>query len=164
MNSSICTIAMLILCTGCTNTYLKPTTTCRPLSTFDAIIIVPINGDSAFVEEDRYRSLPHDLAIAITDQLKDQIENGHMFSRVLQSLECSGNAIKVDGKIYSLIHNRRQYHIGIRGQVINCKNGEILYKYDNDDEQDSEIIKLPRQIAERITNGIRAKLICETPK
>jgi len=155
---------MLFLSYGCTNTYLKPTSTCQPLSAFNTLVISPFTGDKAFVEEEQYRSFPHDIVIAITEQLKDQMEDSHMFNKVIQSSDCSDRAIKIDGKIYSLIHHRRSFHIGIRGQLINCQTGESLYKFDNDDEQDSEIIKLPGQIAGKLINGIKAKLICEQPK
>ena len=157
-------MVVLFLGIGCTNMYLRPTSTCQPLSAFDTLVIAPFNGDSAFVEEGQYRGLPHDIAVATTDRLKDQIEISHIFSKVIQSSDCADRAIKIDGKIYSLIHNRRSFHVGIRGQIINCQTGESLYKFDNDDESDSESFKLPSQIAEKLTDGIKAKLICVKPK
>ena len=160
-NISICIVTIFLLCGGCTNRYLKPTSICQPLSTFDTIVIAPINSDSAFVEEEQYRQLPHNIALAITDNLKDQLEDNHIFSKVIQSSDCVDHAIKIDGKIYSLIHHRRSFHVGIRGQIINCQNGESLYKFDNNDEQDSESVKLPSQIAGKLVAGIKAKLTCE---
>jgi hypothetical protein len=162
-NLLICSMVMLFLSIGCTNTYLKPTSTCQPLSAFDTLVISPFNGDAAFVEEGQYRGLPHDIAVATTERLKDQIENSHMFRKVIQSSDCADRAIKIDGKIYSLI-NHRGFHAGVRGQIINCQTGESLYKFDNDDESDSESFKLPIQIAEKLTDGIKAKLICVKPK
>jgi len=153
-------LVVLLLNNGCINTYLRPTTTCKPLSTFDTLVISPFNGDAAFVEEDRYKGIPHDIAVATTEELKDQVENSHMFRKVIQSSECVKHAVKIDGKIYSLIHHRG-FHAGIRGQLINCETGESLYKFNNDDEQDSESYKLPSQIAEKLTEGMRAKLKCD---
>jgi hypothetical protein len=126
-------------------------------------VISPFNGDAALVEEGQYRGLPHDIAVATTERLKDQIENSHIFSKVIQSSDCADRAIKIDGKIYSLIHHRRAFHVGVRGHIINCQNGETLYKYDAD-EQDSKSITLPGQIAEELTNGIKARLICGQSK
>jgi hypothetical protein len=162
-NLRICTVIALMLSIGCANKYLKPTSTCQPLSVFEKIVIAPISGDNAFVEEEQYKGLPRDIAAANTEQLKEQIEDSQMFKEVIQSPDCVDGAIKIDGKIYSLIHHRG-FHVGIRGQIINCRTGERLYKFDNDDEQDSKSIKIPRQIAEDLTKGIRAKLKCEKPE
>jgi hypothetical protein len=149
----LCITTLLLLLVGCADRYLKPISTCQPLSAFDTIIITPFNGDSAFIEEAQYGHLPPRIALATTERLKDQLEDSHMFRNVIQSSDCTDHAIKIDGKIYSLTHHRRSFHIGIRGQIINCQNGDGLYKYDNDDEQDSEIVKLPGQIAGKLIAG-----------
>jgi hypothetical protein len=164
-NLLICIIGLLFFSVGCmsTNTYLQPTSACKPLSAFDTLVISPFNGDAAFVEEDRYRGIPHDIAVATTDELKDLAEDGHLFRKVIQSSDCPKHAVKIDGKIYSLIHHRG-FHAGVRGQIINCQTGETLYKFNNDDEQDSDSYKLPRQIAEKLTDGIKAKLTCGNQK
>jgi hypothetical protein len=87
-----------------------------------------------------------------------------MFSKVIQSSECADHAVKIDGKIYRLIHNRGTFHFGIRGKIIDCQNGKSLYQFDSDDESDSESFQLPPKIAERLTDGIKEKLICDKPK
>ncbi|HEX9021057.1 MAG TPA: hypothetical protein VF903_07335 [Nitrospirota bacterium] len=163
-NTLIFFAAVLFLCFGCVgsyNSYLKPTAGCQPLSAFDTIIIAPFNGDAALVEEEKYEHLPREVARAASEQLKINIEEDHLFKKVLQSSNCADHAVKIDGSIYSLIHSRRTFHLGVRGQVVNCQTGESLYRFDNDDEQDSDIVILPRQIAEKISEGIRAKLKCE---
>lgn len=161
-NITICIVTVFLLFVGCTNINktLRPTSVCQPLSAFDTIIIAPINGDSALVEEEQYRHLPRDIALATTNSLKDQIEDAHIFKKVKQSSDCADHAIKIDAKIYSLIHHRRSFHVGIRGQILNCLTGESIYKFDSDDEQDSEIIKLPGQIADKLVDGIKTKLTC----
>jgi len=160
----ICITASLLLCVGCASMDLKPTSSCQPLSAFTTIVISPFNADNALVEEDKYKDLPRKIAAASTDRLKDQLEDNHVFGKVLVSTECADHAIKIDGKIYSLIHHKRSYHVDIGGQVINCQTGEVMYKYRNSDEQDSESIILPDQIAGKLMNGIKDKLICEQPK
>ncbi len=160
-NILICIITTIFLCGGCTDKYLKPTSICKPLSAYDTIVIAPFDGDSSFVEELQYGHLPKEIARATTERLKDTIEDNHIFRSVIQSSDCVDHAIKIDGKIYSLTHYRRSFHVGIRGQITDCQNGERLYIFDNDDEQDSEIVKLPGQIAGKLVAGIKAKLICE---
>jgi len=162
-NLLICTIAVLFLDIGCAARYLKSTSpVCQPLSAFDTIVISPVDSSKVFIEEDQYRGLAPNIAVATTEQLKDQIEDSQMFSRVIQSLDCADGAIKVESKMFSLSHHRG-FHVGIRGQIVNCRTGERLYKFEYDDESDSEAIKIPRQIAEKLTRGIRAKLICVKP-
>ncbi|MFA4918672.1 MAG: hypothetical protein WC581_05400 [Thermodesulfovibrionales bacterium] len=163
-NLVICIMVVLFLSIGCRNTYyLKPTSTCQPLSAFDTLVISPFNGDAAFVEEEQYRLLPHQIAVATTEQLKDQIEDSHMFSKVIQSSDCVDRAIRIDGKIYSLSHKRRSFNVFSRGQIINCQTGESLLKF-NIENNNSESSKLPYEIAEELTNAIKARLICEKPK
>jgi hypothetical protein len=163
-NVLISIIIALFFSIGCVsyNTYLKPTSTCQPLSAFNTLVISPFNGDAAFVEEDQYRAIPHDIAVATTDELKELVENSHLFSKVILSSDCPKHAIKIEGKIYRLIHHRG-FHAGVRGQIVNCQTGESLYKFDNDDEQDEDSYKLPGQIAEKLTDGIKAKLTCGKP-
>ncbi len=163
-NLVICIMVVLFLSIGCRNTYyLQPTSTCQPLSAFDTLVISPFNGDAAFVEEDQYKSFPHKIATATTEQLKDQIEDSHMFSKVIQSSDCIDRAIRIDGKIYSLIHNRRSFNVIVRGQIINCQTGNSLLKF-NIENNNSQSSKLPHEIAEELTNAIKARLICEKPK
>lgn len=158
-NLLICITVVLFLGTGCVNTYLKPTSTCQPLSAFDTLVISPFNGDAAIVEEERYRGIPHDIALETTEDLKDEVENNHLFRKVIESSACAKHAIKIDGKIYRLIHHRG-FHAGVRGQIIDCQTGESIYKFNNDDEQDDDSYKLPSQIAVKLTDGIKAKLSC----
>lgn len=162
-STSIISIAVLLFYTGCVsayNSYLKPAAGCQPLSAFDTIVIAPFSGEGALVEEEKYEHLPREVARTTSEQLKVYLEEDHLFKKVIQSSNCADHAIKIDGKIYSLIHSRRTFHLGVRGQVINCQNGETLYRYDNDDEQDSDIIILPRQIAAKLTEGIKGKMKC----
>jgi len=157
-------MVVLFLSIGCHNTfYLRPTSTCQPLSAFDTLVISPFNGDAAFVEEEQYRLLPHQIAVATTEQLKDQIEDSHMFSKVIQSSDCVDRAIRIDGKIYILSHKRRSFNVFSRGQIINCQTGESLYKFDKENNN-SESSKLPHEIAEDLTGGIKERLTCEKPK
>ena len=149
-----------LLCCSSTNQYLRPLSTCQPLSAYKTIVVTPINGDSALVEESKYRRLPHEIAKATTERLKDQIEFNYLFPKVVQSAGCEDQAIKIEGKIYSLDHNKRSFHIGIRGRIIDCQNNKPLYLFDHD-EENSENGKLPGQIAEKIYEGIKAKLTCE---
>lgn len=154
---------VLFLGTACANKYLKPTSAmCQPLSNFKKIVISPVSSEKAFVEEERYKVLPSEFAIATTEQLKIQIEDSQIFGEVIQSPDCVDDAIKIDSRIFSLIHHRG-FHVGIRGQLIDCNTGQRLYVFENDDENDSESIKIPRQIAKNLTEGIRAKLICVKP-
>jgi hypothetical protein len=156
-------MALVLFCAGCasTNTYLKPVSSCQPLSAFDTILLSPISSDSAFVEERKYGHLPPQIASAATDNLKDKLEEGRAFRRVILSSNCATRAIKLEGKIYQLIHNKGKFRIGIRGQIVNCDTGEALYKFHKEDESDSEIRKLPKQIAGHLADGITAKLVCE---
>jgi hypothetical protein len=152
--------AILLFCGCSTNRYLKPISTCQPLAAFNAIVITPFDGDSALVEESKYRQLPRDIAQAVTERFKDKIEFNYLFPKVVQSSECVDKAIKIEGKIYTLVHNKRSFHIGVRGRIIDCQNNKPLYLFDHD-EKDSESGKLPGQIVDNLYDGIKARLTCE---
>jgi hypothetical protein len=137
---------------GCIDKDLKPIPKCQPLSAFNTLMIAPFNGDAALVEEEKYKGLPHDFAAETTKLLKEKIEESHLFNKVIQSPDCAENAIKIDGMIYSLDHSKGTFYVGNCGQIINCQNGEVLYKFDNwDDILDSNSSRLPRQIADELT-------------
>ena len=159
-NISIFSLTILLLCGGCVSGYLSPISTCQPLSAYKTIVVAPIDGDKALVEESKYRHLPHDIALAATEKLKEGIEFNSLFPKVIQSSVCVDNAVKIDGKIYSLVHHKRSFHLGVRGGIIDCRNNKPLYIFDHD-EEDSESVKLPIQIADKIVEGIRARLTCE---
>jgi hypothetical protein len=150
---------LLPLLLGCAKYYLTPVSACRPLSAYDTLIIAPFDGDSAFVEEEKYTHLPRSIANATPDHLKEKVEDTHLFRNVAISPNCADHAVKLDGKIYSLSHHRG-FYAGIRGKIIDCKTGESLYKYDKE-EQDDDSINLPPQIASKLASGIRAKMACK---
>ena len=153
-------ITILLFCGCSTNRYLKPISTCQSLAAFNTIIITPFDGDSAFVEESKYRHLPHNIARAATDGLKDRLEFNYIFPKVIQSSVCEDKAIKIDGKIYNLIHQMGTFHIGVRGRIIDCQNNKPLYLYEHD-EENSENSKLPGQIVDKLYDGIKARLTCD---
>ncbi len=160
-------IAFAVLIFGCahrdhlrTNTFLTPTSTCQPLSVFDKIVVDQFDATSAYVEEEQYKNVAPFIAAETPEKLKDQIEARHMFKTVIRASDCSGRAIRVDGKIYSLTQRHLQFHVGIRGQITNCETGESLFKYDSDDESDSESVQLPGQIASKLADGVQARMTC----
>lgn len=155
----ICILTMLVFGSGCAGRYLSPISNCQPLSAYKTIVITPIDGDSALVEESKYKHLPHDIAQALTERLKDQIEFYYLFPKVVQSSECVDQAIKLEGRIYTLDHNKRSFHLGIRGRIIDCQSNKPLYIFDHD-EEDTESGKLPGQIADKLFEGIKGRLTC----
>src|SRR5260370_41968717 len=94
-----------VLIFGCVHLRLTPTSTCQPLSGFDKLVIYQFDGGAAFVEEEQYRRIPQFIAADTPEKLRDQIEARHLFKTVVLASDCSGHAIKVDGKLYRLIHH-----------------------------------------------------------
>jgi hypothetical protein len=160
MNISIFIFVILLFCCGCTNKYLKPLSTCQPLSAYKTIVVMPIDGESTMVEESKYRHLPYDIAKAVTERLKDQLEFNYLFPKVIQSTGCVDQALKIEGKIYTLDHNKRTFHMGVRGRIIDCQHNKPLYLFDHD-EENTESGKLPGQIADKLYDGIKARMTCE---
>ncbi len=159
-NISVCILALLFLGSGCVNRYLNPITTCQPLSAYKTIVVMPIDGNSAQVEESKYFHLPQYIARTTTEKLKEQIEFYYLFPKVIQSSACVDQAIKIEGKISYVDHSKGIFHVGIRGRIIDCQNNKPLYIFEHD-EEDSESVKLPGQIADKLFEGIKAKLTCE---
>lgn len=155
----ICIFTLLVFGNGCAGRYLSPISTCKPLSAFNTIVIAPFEGDSAFVEESKYKQLPHDIARAVTERLKEQLEFNYIFPKVIQSSVCVDQAIKIEGKIYRVDHQKRTFHAGVRGRIINCQNNIPLYLFDHDEEE-FESSKLPGQIADKLYEGIKERLTC----
>jgi hypothetical protein len=153
-------IAVLAVCSGCVSTYLSPISTCQPLSTYKTIVITPIDGGSAKVEESKYIHLPNYIAKEATERLKEQVEFNYLFPKVIKSEVCEDQAIKIEGKILSLKHYRKNFHVAIRGRIVDCQNNKPLYIFEHD-EEDSDSTKLPGQIADKLFEGIKARLTCE---
>lgn len=156
---SIFITALMFLNSGCKNVYLKPTSTCIPLSSFDTLVISPFNIDSAFVEETQYKGIPHEIAIATVEQFKDYIEEYKMFRKTIISSDCADQAIKIDWKINSLIHNGGSFHVFFSGKIINCQTGETLYKFDREDIN-SISFRLSHQIADDLSTYMKAIMKC----
>ncbi|RJQ20032.1 MAG: hypothetical protein C4560_05530 [Nitrospiraceae bacterium] len=161
-------IAFLLLSGGCADRSVKPATKCHPKYAIDTVVIAPFTTDTVLVEEDRYRQMPQDIAISIPDRLKDQLSDRQIFKKVILSPECVENALKVEGKLISLIHSMRTFHLGARWQLINCANNERLYSSDNIDYADYISIKLTDQVVNDIVgntmgqlNILKSQEICE---
>ena len=156
-NISIFSFTILLLCGGCASGYLSPISTCQPLSAYKTIVVAPIDGDTALVEESKYRHLPHDIALAATEKLKEGMEFNSLFPKVLQSSVCVDNAVRIEGKIYSLVHYKRSFHLGVRGGIIDC---EIItpFIYSNMTKRILKVLNCPFKLRIRLVDGIRARL------
>jgi hypothetical protein len=120
-------------------------------------VITPVKVDKTYVEEEKYRGLPPAIAASTAFQLKELVEESKMFSKVILSSECVDRAIIIDVMIYSLIHKKGNFNVKAIGKISNCKTGIILDKFENNN-RDSESVRLPRKIAEEIADGINSTL------
>jgi hypothetical protein len=160
MKNSYTIILIALFFSGCA-TFLKPTTKCQPLSSFNTVIISPVTSDETIVEEKKYSQLPPQIAALATILLKEKIEDSRMFKNIIQSSECAAGAIKIDTKISSFIH-RRGFHATIRGSIVDCQTNEVIYRF-QDVESESNSFKISSEIAQVITKGISKYYQCTQP-
>jgi len=154
----ICIIVVMFLNTGCSNS----NSACKPPGVFDTLVISPFNGDATWVEEVKYERLPHGIAVKTTEQLIKLLEDSKMFSKVIQSSDCVDRAVKIDGKINSLIHKKGNFTVKASGKFINCQTGDIIDYFENSNS-DSKSDKLPNKIAEEVADDF-IKMMCVKPK
>jgi hypothetical protein len=145
----------IFMVTGCSSQKVV----CTPPAGIDTIVVVPFKSDTTFVEEEKYNNLPPAIATETTAQLIKYLENSHMFSKVIQSSGCLANAVKIDGKIASLVHHKGNFTIIARGNVTNCQTKIEIEKFENSNS-DSKSVKLPNKIAEEVADDFR-QIICK---
>ena len=159
-NIKICILISFFLCGGCAGRYLTPIDKCQPLSAYNTMVITPFDGSSAHTEELKYVHLPGHIARGATARLKDQLEFYYLFPKVIQSSECAGQAVRIEGKIIRLDHYKRSFHVEVRGRIMDCQNNKPLYIFEFD-EEDSESGKLPILIGDKLFDGIKERLTCQ---
>ena len=80
-------------------------------------------------------------------------------SKISDAGEYSGQAMKRESRIVALEQDRNKMNLIIRGSIQQCKTGEVLSRFEQDDT-DVTVLRNAEIIAGRIVGDIDDQMIC----
>jgi hypothetical protein len=140
-----------------------PVSGCKSLSSYSVVNLTPFDTSTTIVSaamRDNVSGSLRGYVQEINDQLRTKLEATKKFSRVTDGAECGGQSLRIEGKIVALEQDRSKLRVLIRGNILQCSTGEVLYRFEQDDT-DSALLRTAEIIADRLVVDIANQMTCE---
>ena len=120
--------------------------------------VLPWNVDSAVVEEEKYRHLVKEISDQLAAALIDKLALTNKFDHVAKAAECS-KGIRLEGRVVSLIHSKRQYHYKVTGRIVDCATDKPLHLLELE-EITKEVADIAPDLAGDMTRQVERDFNC----
>ncbi len=127
------------------------------LSRFNTVVVIPFNANNTLVEEEKYASLPKQIAAQATESLKDRLSHIESLNKIVIGGDCTDGAIKIESRIITLSHYMGRFYVAVKGKVYDCATEGFLFEFEFklDDRSASSF---PEDLARKISNRVERML------
>jgi hypothetical protein len=116
------------------------------------LTLYPMSTEATLVEEEKYQHLVQEISGQVNLALPDKVLDLRKFGQVTSAPQCPGG-MRVETRLVSLIHKRREFHFKVAGKVFECGSEEFVHRFELE-ENNNEISEVADRLADAIANEL----------